>query len=98
MVRVVATTVIWREVLAVTCGELESFTWSVRRMGDVAATGVPLIKPVDAFRDKPFGSTPEVKLQVYGVVPRVAGKGAGDAAPPAPVGGDEVEMGRVFHS
>jgi hypothetical protein len=34
--------------------------------------GVPDIKPVDAARLNPAGSVPELRLQLYGVLPPVA--------------------------
>ena len=64
----------------------------------MAATGVPLIRPLDPFNDKPFGNTPEVMLQVYGVVPPVAVKVAEYAAPTWPLGRDVVEMVRILNS
>jgi hypothetical protein len=36
------------------------------------AVGVPVIAPVDVFSDRPAGRVPEVRDQVYGVVPPVA--------------------------
>jgi hypothetical protein len=34
--------------------------------------GVPDIKPVDAAKLNPAGSVPELRLQLYGIVPPVA--------------------------
>ena len=61
-----------RFAVAVVTGELESVALNVSGVLLMANEGVPLINPVDAFRDKPVGSVPEVNCQVYGVVPPVA--------------------------
>jgi hypothetical protein len=49
-------------------------TWTVKDGGGVAvaAVGVPLITPVEAFRVSPAGRLPAVTDQLYGVVPPVA--------------------------
>jgi hypothetical protein len=53
--------------VAVVAGELESVTRTVKLEVPVAV-GVPEIVPA-AERVKPVGKDPEVRLQVYGVVP-----------------------------
>jgi hypothetical protein len=50
----------------------ESVVLKVRGVLVACCDGVPLIAPVDASRDKPIGSAPDVRDQVYGVVPPVA--------------------------
>jgi len=53
-------------------GDCESVTLKVKGVAATAAVGVPLIVPVDAFRDSPAGSTPLESDHVYGALPPVA--------------------------
>ena len=56
----------------VCCGLPESCTWNVNGVLVTAVVGVPVMAPVEAFKDKPAGSVPLVMDHVYGVVPPVA--------------------------
>jgi hypothetical protein len=51
----------------------ESATWNVRLVTAVVV-GVPVMAPVEAFKDNPPGNEPELTVHVYGVVPPVATK------------------------
>jgi len=53
-------------------GVAESFTSNFSGVFSTLCVGVPLIAPLDGFSVKPVGSEPEVRLQVYGVIPPVA--------------------------
>jgi hypothetical protein len=53
-------------------GVVESVALKVRGALVTACDGLPLIAPVEAFKDKPVGSVPTVIDQVYGVVPPAA--------------------------
>ena len=55
-------------------GDAESETLKVNGVALIAAVGVPLIAPVDGFRDSPAGSVPPVSVQVYGVIPPLAAR------------------------
>jgi hypothetical protein len=57
---------------ALCAGLLESVTVKVSGAPDIAAVGVPVMAPVEAFSDNPAGSVPLVSDQVYGFVPPVA--------------------------
>jgi hypothetical protein len=52
-------------------GLVESVT-SIVKLDVPVPVGVPLITPVDATRDSPAGSDPELIDQLYGVMPPVA--------------------------
>ena len=49
-----------------------SVTLKVTEVGPPAVVGVPLIRPVEAARDKPVGRAPNVMLQVNEDVPPLA--------------------------
>jgi len=53
-------------------GLVESVTLKVSGVLITACEGVPLIEPVDVTGDKPVGSVPDVRDQVYGGFPPVA--------------------------
>ena len=53
-----------RVTVAVCTGEPESVTLKVRDVAFAMAVGVPLIRPVDAFRLKPAGRFPDVSVHV----------------------------------
>jgi len=55
--------VMLRLAVAVTCGDSESATCTVKGKAP-GAVGVPVIAPVLAFKLRPFGRLPEVMLQV----------------------------------
>lgn len=61
---------------AVFAGDSESVTVTVKLMVPTSVpVGVPLIAPVDAFRERPAGRLPVVTAHdVYGVIPPVAAK------------------------
>ena len=54
---------------AVCAGEPESVALKVSGVAFTATVGVPLIKPVEAFRVRPLGSVPLVNCQVTAPVP-----------------------------
>ena len=60
MARVAGATVKVRFTVFVCCGVPESLTWNVRAALLTEAVGVPVIAPVEAFKDKPAGSVPLV--------------------------------------
>ena len=46
-------------VAVLVCGDFsESVTWKVSDVLEAAAVGVPLMVPLDAFRDRPAGNAP----------------------------------------
>ena len=53
-------------------GVVESVTSKVSGLLITICVGVPVIAPVDAFRDKPVGSVPDGRDQVYGGFPPAA--------------------------
>ena len=53
-------------------GMLESVTVNVSAVALAAAVGVPLIAPVAAFKVRPAGSVPLVRLHEWGDVPPLA--------------------------
>ena len=53
-------------------GLVESVTLKVSAVLVTICDGVPATAPVEAFRVRPVGSVPDVRDQVYGVVPPVA--------------------------
>jgi len=59
----------------VVCGGLpESFAVKVSARLVAGTDGVPVMAPVDEFKDRPVGNKPEVSDQVNGVVPPVAAR------------------------
>jgi hypothetical protein len=50
----------------------ESLTLKVSGVWLAAAVGVPVMAPLDAFRESPVGKVPLVRVQESGVVPPVA--------------------------
>ena len=54
---------------AVCTGEPESVTLKVSGVAVTGVLGVPLIRPVAAFNDKPAGKVPAVNCQVSAPVP-----------------------------
>lgn len=78
---------------AVCTGELESVTCTVIENAPLAE-GVPVIWPVEEFRDKPVGSDPLVTDHVYGVVPPEAVRVAEYAAPSCASGKSPVKIVR----
>ena len=67
-----AATVRVRLVVWVRAGLLESVARKVNGVAITLTVGVPLIVPVELFRESPVGKVPLVKLHVKGVVPPVA--------------------------
>jgi hypothetical protein len=80
-------------VVAVCAGVLESVTLKVRAV-ELGPRGVPLIRPVEAFRVNGLGSVPEVIVHVYGVVPPLAAKDCEYAVPAVPLGSDVVVIAK----
>ena len=74
MLRAVAAMVRARVTVAVCAGEPESVALKVSGVALAAAVGVPLIKPVEPFSDKPAGIVPLVNCQVTAPVPPVAAR------------------------
>ncbi len=72
MVRFAGVMVRVRFAVAVCAGELESVTLNVSGVAFTAAVGVPLMRPVEAFSDKPFGRVPAVNCHVKAPDPPVA--------------------------
>ena len=64
-------TTMLRAFVAVSAGELESATCTVKSEV-AAAVGVPGITPVLLFSVSPAGNAPVVMLHLYGVIPPVA--------------------------
>ena len=58
--------------LFVCAGLPESVTWKVTDVPFIATVGVPLIAPLEAFKDNPAGSVPDVSDHICGGVPPVA--------------------------
>jgi hypothetical protein len=52
------------ETVLLCTGLLESLTWKVSGVALTAAVGVPLMAPVEAFRDSPAGNVPLVSDQL----------------------------------
>ena len=73
----------------------ESVTLNVSDELATDCLGVPVMAPVEAFRDKPAGRVPLVMDQVYGVVPPVAASAALYTTPTSPLGSEFVVMRRA---
>lgn len=76
--------------LAVCCGADESVTFSPKPKLP-ATVGVPVIDPVEEFKDKPGGRLPEEMLHVYGASPPETEAIASYAIPTAASGSDVIE-------
>src|SRR5260370_7526622 len=92
MVGVAGVRVRVRFAVAVRAGEVESVTLKVRGVATTAAVGVPLMRPVVAFSDKPFGSVPAVNVHVKAPDPPVAVSVWEYATPTCPLGRGVVGM------
>lgn len=57
---------------ALCAGLLESVTLKVSGVAVAAPVGVPVIAPVLWLMDRPAGSVPAVRVQMYGELPPVA--------------------------
>ena len=55
-------------------GLLESVTLKVSARLVAGKDGLPVMAPVEGFRDRPVGNVPEVSDQVNGMVPPVAAR------------------------
>src|SRR5260370_17708928 len=86
MVGVAGVRVRVRFAVAVSAGELESVTLKVSGVATTAAVGVPLMRPVVAFSDKPFGSVPAVNVHVKAPDPPLAATGWAVPTPTCPLG------------
>lgn len=61
-----------RLAVLVCLGISESCTWNVSGVLVVTAEGLPVIAPVDEFKERPAGRVPPAMDHVYGEVPPVA--------------------------
>jgi len=72
-------------------GVVESVTFTVK-LNEPEPVGAPEICPVEAVRLRPGGSTPELMLHVYGVVPPLAASVTLYAVPCVPLANELVVM------
>jgi hypothetical protein len=80
--------------VAVCCGEPLSVAVTPKEKVPLAV-GVPEIAPVEAAKDMPAGSEPELILQVLAGVPPVAARLALYGVPKTPEGIEVVEIARL---
>jgi|NGEPerStandDraft_6_1074524.scaffolds.fasta_scaffold167161_2 hypothetical protein len=95
MVRVAGAIVNARLAVKVCAEEPESVTLKLSGVAVTGAVGVPLMRPVDAFRARPFGKVPAVNCHVKAPVPPVAARLCEYATPTWPLGKEAVVIIRV---